>query len=482
MVERVDRKRLALLAAILGSFVAGLDATVVNVALPTIRDDLGGGLAGQQWISNAYLLTLASLILVGGSLGDLFGERRVFSLGVAGFGVASLVCAIAPSVELLVVARALQGIFGALLTPSALAVIIAAFPPAERGAAIGSWTAWTGIAFVVGPLAGGVLVDATSWRWIFLINIPFVLVTLFVVARAVEERPRDDARPHVDIVGAVLCAVGLGGPVYGAHPPARGRVGRARGVAADRRRRRAARCVRRVGAALAASRCCRSGSSPGATSPSATSKRWPCTAASRSTSSPPTLFLQQVAGYTAFEAGLATMPITVVMFLLSKRMGALADRLGPRLFMGGGPLLAAVGLLLWQRVGESAPYVEEVLPALVVFALGLSMTVAPLTATVLADADEHNAGIASGINNALARVAGLLGIAALGIIASGAITVESFHRVAAIAAGLVALGGILGLLGIVNPEREVECADCPGGAIYGASTHVAEEVGAVGTK
>src|SRR5436305_443206 len=181
-------KRLALVAAIMGSFVAGLDATAVNVALPAIRVDLGGGLAGQQWVSNAYLLALGSLILVGGSLGDLFGERRVFSIGVAGFGVVSLLCAIAPSIEFLIACRALQGAFGALLLPSSLAVIVAAFPREERGGAIGSWTAWAGIATVVGPFAGGVLVEAISWRLIFAVNIPFVVITLMIVARAVPAR------------------------------------------------------------------------------------------------------------------------------------------------------------------------------------------------------------------------------------------------------------------------------------------------------
>ena len=190
-------KQLALLAAIMGSFVAGLDSTAVNVALPAIRDDLGGGLAGQQWVSNAYLLTLGSLILVGGSLGDLFGERRVFSIGVAGFGVVSVLCAVAPSIELLVAGRALQGAFGALLTPSALALIIAAFPAAERGAAIGSWTAWSGIATVIGPLVGGYLVDAVSWRLIFAINVPFVALTLVLIARrGARARARDGARPR----------------------------------------------------------------------------------------------------------------------------------------------------------------------------------------------------------------------------------------------------------------------------------------------
>src|SRR5579859_6618920 len=184
----VRRKRLALLAAIMGSFVAGLDATAVNVALPAIRADLGGGLAGQQWVSNAYLLALGSLILVGGSLGDVFGERRVFSIGVAGFGLVSLLCAVAPSIEVLIACRALQGAFGALLTPSALAVIVAAFPKDERGGAIGSWTAWAGIATVIGPLAGGFLVDTVSWRWIFAVNVPFVAATLLIVSIAVPPR------------------------------------------------------------------------------------------------------------------------------------------------------------------------------------------------------------------------------------------------------------------------------------------------------
>jgi EmrB/QacA subfamily drug resistance transporter len=467
----MDRKRLALVAAVLGSFVTGLDSTVVNVALPAIKRDLGGGLAGQQWIANAYLLTLGSLILIGGSLGDLFGERRVFSLGVAGFGLASLLCAAAPSVTFLVLARALQGVFGALLTPSALAVIIAAYPPAERGAAIGSWTAWTGIAFVVGPLAGGVLVDSASWRWIFGVNVPFVIVTLFVVAKAVPIRPRGP-RPHVDYIGAVLCALGLGGPVYALTrqpdagwgavevllPLVAGLAFLAAFLTWEHRSR-----APMLPLGLFARRNFSIGNVETVAMYGGLSLNIITVV----------LFLQQVAGYSALESGLATMPTTVVMFLLSKRMGALADRFGPRLFMGGGPLLAACGLLLYERVGAGAPYVTGVFPALLVFSLGLSMTVAPLTATVLADADEHNAGIASGVNNALARIAGLLAVAALGIIVSGAITVGGFHRVMAISAGLVALGGVLGLAGIVNPTRDVECAGCPGGALAGAPRRVA---------
>src|SRR4051794_8401404 len=198
------QKQLALVAAIMGSFVAGLDATVVNVALPAIREDLGGGLAGQQWVSNAYLLTLGSLILVAGSLGDLYGERRVFAIGVGGFGIVSMVCALAPTIEVLVAGRALQGVFGALLTPSAPGVIISTFPPDERGAAIGSWTAWSGIAMVIGPLAGGWLVGTASWRWIFAINVPFVLFTLGLVAVAVPKPSGPRRQVRLDWLGAVL--------------------------------------------------------------------------------------------------------------------------------------------------------------------------------------------------------------------------------------------------------------------------------------
>ena len=204
------QKRLTLIAAILGSSVVFIDSTVVNVALPAIEEDLGGGLAGQQWTANAYLVTLGSLILIGGSLGDIFGERRVFSLGVAGFGVTSLLCTVAPTIEVLVLGRALQGVFGALLTPAALAVIVAAFPPDERGKAVGTWTAWAGIGTVLGPVVGGQLVDAASWRWIFAINLPLVLFDLWLINRAMApSRPRPE-RARVDVVGALLCATGLG--------------------------------------------------------------------------------------------------------------------------------------------------------------------------------------------------------------------------------------------------------------------------------
>ncbi len=507
-------KRLALVAAIMGSFVAGLDATAVNVALPAIRSDLGGGLAGQQWVSNAYLLALGSLILVGGSLGDVFGERRVFSLGVAGFGVVSLLCAIAPSIQALIACRALQGAFGALLTPSALAVIVAAFRPDERGAAIGSWTAWAGIATVVGPLAGGYLVDAVSWRLIFAVNIPFVVATLALVSVAVPRRPPAESHGRVDWLGAALTFFGLAGPVLalirqpvvGWSSPQVWIPGLGGplllGLFVLHERRTAAPMLplglfNRRNFAVG------------------NVETFAMYGGLGVTFFLMVLFLQEVAGYRALQAGFAMMPSTIVMFLLSKRMGRLADRFGPRLFMGLGPLVASVGLALMLGLHAHVNYFTDLLPALLIFSIGLSCTVAPLTAAVLSDADESNAGIASGVNNAIARVAGLLAIAAIGAVISAQFTatlnrelpaaslspaassavasargqtlarvdasragarvslavqsasVHAFHVGIGISATLVALGGLLGLTGIRNPRRAVRCVDCAGGQLAG---------------
>jgi EmrB/QacA subfamily drug resistance transporter len=515
-------KQLALLAAIMGSFVAGLDATAVNVALPAIRDDLGGGLAGQQWVSNAYLLTLGSLILVGGSLGDIFGERRVFSIGVAGFGFVSVLCAIAPNIELLVAGRALQGAFGALLTPSALALIISAFPPAERGAAIGSWTAWAGIATVIGPLVGGYLVDAVSWRLIFAINVPFVALTLALIFASVPARTRGAAHAPVDWLGAVLTFLGLAGPVLalirqpvvGWSSPQVWIPGLA-GIAL-------------LGVFLVHER-----RTPAPMLPLGLFKRRNFAVGNLETFAMYgglsvtffflVLFLQQVAGYDALQAGLALMPATLVMFALSKRIGRLADRLGPRYFMGFGPLIAALGLALMLRINAHVQYLTDLLPALLIFSFGLALTVAPLTAAVLSDADESNAGIASGVNNAIARIAGLLAVAAIGAVVAGQFnssldnspyvqnlppaaqaavdqvrnqtlasvdpavvgpaaaqavqtaSESAFHVGIGISVALVALGGVLGLAGIRNPRRTVRCEDCPGGQLAGQPLDTARE-------
>ena len=513
-----SKKRMVLVACILGTTVVTVDSTAINVALPAIAEDLGGGLAGQQWTANAYLLTLSSLLLLGGSLGDVIGERRVFVFGVAGFGVTSLLCAAAPTIELLVAARALQGVSGALLTPAALAVIVRTFPEAERGQAVGAWTAWGGIGTVLGPVVGGQLVDSASWRWIFLINLPLVLGTLFIVSRAVPADAPREPGTRLDLVGAALCGLGLAGITFGLiSQPMRGfgdpvvagalLAGVALFAAFLLYERRASHPM--LPLALFGRRNFAAGNVETFAMYGGLSIVFFLLV----------LFLQGVAGFSALAAGSATIPVTLVMFALAARFGRLADRHGPRWFMGSGPLISAVGLALLLRVDADVSYWTDLFPALLVFALGLSIVVAPLTATVLSDADDHNAGIASAVNNAIARVAGLVAIAAIGALvaaqygarlddalgplasqpevaaavetlddrpfavvrppgldpavadqvvrAEQEASVDSFHFGVGIAVVLVALGGVLGFAGIRNPRRKVSAEGCPGGQFVG---------------
>ena len=479
------RQRLTLTTAILGSAVVTIDSSVINVALPAIARDLGGGLTAQQWVSNAYLLTLGSLILIGGSLGDIYGERRVFTLGLAAFGVFSVGCAVAPTIGVLIAARAFQGAAGALVTPSSLAIIVGAFGQKERGGAIGAWTAWGGIAAVIGPLVGGTIIDSVSWRWIFLVNVPLVAATLLLIRVAVPATARTVSR-RVDFVGALLCALGLGGFVFalieephrGWGSPAilitliGGAVSFAAFLAYERRTPEPMLKLelfthRNFAVGNLETLCMYAGLSI--------------------LFFFLTIYLQQVAGYSALQSGLTTLPVTLVMFALSRRFGALADRFGPRLFMGAGPLVAAVGILLLVRVGQDVSYVTDLLPALLIFALGLTLTVSPLTATVLADADESDAGIASAINNAIARVAGLIGVSVIGVVVAGTLvggtfaansaSVKAFHQAILACAALVAAGGIIGAIGIVNPRRTVEAAQCSGGQLVGAPVPAAGPAG-----
>jgi EmrB/QacA subfamily drug resistance transporter len=410
-VSATARRRRTLVACILGSGVVFLDGTVVNVALPAIGRDLGSTLAEQQWIVEAYLLALGSLMLVGGSLGDLLGRRGVFAAGIGGFGVCSLACAAAPSTTALILARGVQGIAGALLVPNTLALIMDTFSAEERGAAIGTWTAWSGIATVVGPVGGGLLLGVASWRWIFAINVAPVLATLWLLRStpAVECRPQTP----IDWAGASLCALGLGGIVLALTEQQRLGwsdplvvsalvVGVALFVGFLLWERRARDPmlplslfrIRNFSAGNAATLAVYAGLGVATLFV--------------------VLFLQQVAGWSALAAGAALMPITLLLFALSRRFGALAERLGPRRFMAGGPLLAGCGLLLLLRVDAAPSYVSDVLPGVLVFGLGLALTVAPLTATVLGAAGTAHAGVASGVNNAVARVASMLAIAAAG--------------------------------------------------------------------
>jgi EmrB/QacA subfamily drug resistance transporter len=450
---------MTLATAILGTAVVTIDSSVVGVALPAIQRDLGGGLTAQQWVSNAYLLTLSSLILIGGSLGDIYGERRVFAVGIAAFGVISIACALAPTTGVLIAARALQGAAGALVTPASLAVIVAAFAPKERGAAIGTWTAWGALAGIFGSLAGGFVVDRFSWRWIFALDVPLVAITLLMVVATVPASTRKHRQ--VDLAGAALCALGLGGVVFGLiEEPHYGWASPAILVPLV------------SGIALFAGFIVYERRAPAPMVRLDLFRHRNFSVANLETLTMYaglsilffflTIFLQQVAGYNALQSGLATVPVTVATFALSRRFGALADRLGPRLFMGAGPLVAAAGILPLARMGEHVTYINDLLPGLLVFALGLSMTVAPLTETVLADADASDAGIASAINNAVARMAGLIGVSVAGVAIAGTLaggtfaanlgSVRAFHQAMLVCAALVGTGGVIGLLGIVNPS------------------------------
>jgi len=453
---------LTLVACILGSTVVFVDSTVVNVALPAIQRDLGGGLALQQWVVDAYLLTLGSLILLGGSLGDLFGSRRVLVIGLLAFACTSILCALAWDGDALIAARALQGVAGALLTPAALATITATFEGEERGAAIGSWTAWTGISFVIGPLVGGWLISETSWRAIFLINPPLVAVTVVLVLVAVAPAPAARHRARVDFVGGALCILGLAGPVFALiEAPSRGFGDPLILV-----------CLLGGGALLAAFVAWEA-HAPRAMLPLHLFARRNFAFANLETFTVYAglstltffliLFLQQLGGYSPLRSGAATIPITVVMFALSGRAGRLAMRLGPRLFMGVGPLVCAGALVWLVRLDPGFGYWSALFPPLVLFSIGLSAIVAPLTATVLADAGAGDAGIASGVNNAIARIAGLLGIAIVGAAIAGRsnrLDSGEFHAAMAITAGLLALGGAIGLVGIRNtPDAAAEARD-----------------------
>lgn len=475
--------RWVILATVLGSSIALLDATVVNVALPTIGLHLHASLGGLQWTVNAYTLTLAGLILLGGSLGDRMGRRKIFLVGVAWFALASALCGLAPNIDVLIGARALQGIGGALLTPGSLAIIQASFAADDRPRAVGAWSGLGGVAGAAGPLLGGWIVAAVGWRWVFLINLPVAAVVIAVTLRHVPETRDPSAHGKFDIAGAALAALALAGVSYAlTEAPARGAraqvtIAAVLGVAA-------------FVAFVATER--RRGRSPGDVPPMLpldvfASRQFTIVnivtflvyGALGSVFFLLVLQLQVACHFSPLKAGTALLPATLLMLGLSSRAGGLAQKTGPRWLMAGGTLTCAAGLLLMTRIGVHPGYFADVFPAVCVFGLGLSLTVAPLTATMLASADARHAGVASGVNNAVARSAGLLAVAglpaAVGLSTAGhgsATTFSSgFHKAMLLCAGLLAAGAALSALLIDNdvlkpeqdrPVPEPQCrTNCP---------------------
>jgi EmrB/QacA subfamily drug resistance transporter len=453
------RGRWVLAATIMGSGMALIDATIVNIALPKIDADLHAGTAGLTWTVNAYTLTLASLILLGGSLGDRLGRRRVFQAGVVWFAAASLVCGIAPDIELLVAARALQGIGGALLTPGSLAILQASFRKEDRGRAIGAWSGFSGIAAVIGPLLGGWLVGLGSWRLVFLVNLPVAALVL-LLSRHVPESRDPTASKHTDLVGVGLAVVGLGALTYGLteRSPAYAGAGLVCLVAFVLHERRAREPMlpldvfrSRVFTATNVVTFVVYGAIGGLAF-------WLI------------VTLQVVADLPPLEAGLSLLPLTVCMLLLSPVAGGVSQRIGPTLPMTVGPLVAAAGVAALVRIDTHTNFVLDVLLPTTVFGLGLAATVTPLTATVLAAVPDHQAGVASGVNNAVARTAGLLAVAVLpvvsGIGATGfsdpAELLPAYRTAMWVCAGLLALGGVLSALFVRRPDdQEEHNAECP---------------------
>ncbi|MFJ3904406.1 MFS transporter [Streptomyces sp. NPDC090025] len=449
--------RWIVLTTVLGSGMALLDSTVVNVALPHIGEDLGTDLAALQWTVNAYMLTLAGLILLGGALGDRYGRRRVFVIGVVWFAAASLLCGLAPNAPVLIAARALQGVGGALLTPGSLALIQASFHPDDRAKAVGLWSGFGGVGAAIGPFVGGWLVDGPGWRWVFFLNVPLALVCVPVALRHVPES-RDEVRHgRFDVLGAVLGAAALALVTYALIGKTwwAGVAGVAVGVwfvVVERRR------------------------GEDAMMPSSIFRSRMFTAVNLVTLCVYAAFggffflaalqLQVVSGYSALAAGTALLPTTVLMLLFSAKSGELGEKTGPRLPLTVGPLLCAAGMLLMLRVGEHASYVKDVLPALLVLGLGMTTLVAPLTATVLASVDVSRSGLASGINNAAARAAGLIAVAALPLLAGmGPETYRSadefgstFQRAMPICAGVLVAGAVLAFATLRTPDAVTAAA------------------------
>lgn len=460
-----------LTTTVLGTGVAMLNGTDISVALPSLGQDLGAGVASLQWVFNGYMVTLAALILVGGSLGDRYGRRRIYLLGVAWFAVASILCAVAPSVGILIAARVLQGVGAALLTPGSLAIIQSCFVTDDRSTAIGAWSGLTGIAAAIGPLVGGVLVDSVGWRWIFFLPVPLAVAVLVVGWRHIPESADPDP-PPLDWPGGLLAVLGLGTVSYAVIAfPERGWDG-------------VTTMATLAGAAILAAFLIRERATSAPMLPFSIFRNRQFSAANLVTfvvyAALGGVFfllvvhLQTVGGYTATAAGAATIPVMGLLLVGSPIVGRLAQRIGPRLPLTAGPALLAVGMLMMGAIPPGAAYLTQVLPALVVFGIGLALTVTPVTATVLAAVDDRHAGLASGVNNAVARTGQLMAVAALPVLAglTGGDFVEpeafaeGFANAMAIAAGLSGIGAVIAWTMIERhvladlPEPSMETPHC----------------------
>ena len=442
--------RLVLIVAILASIIAFLDGSIVNVALPAIQHSLGGGLSTQQWVVDAYLITLGAFMLVAGSLSDIIGRKRVMMIGLIGFGVTSLLCAAATTKELLIIGRLLQGVTGALLVPSSLALIMSRVPKDRQHAAIGAWTSWTGIAMLIGPFVGGILVDLGSWRYIFLLNVLPIAVTVYLLAKLQDERDMS-TRVKIDWYGAILGALSLGGIVYAlieqphfgwTHPLIYGTMG--------------------VGIVSLALFIWREKVATQPMMPLGLFRSRNFTAGNIATLSIYaglslvafliTIFVQQVGHYTATAAGLTMVPMSILMFFLASRFGKLSGEYGPRIFMTAGPLIVAAGFVTMLFIDASANY-WAMLPGILLFGIGLSVTVAPLTAAILGAVDSKRSGIASAINNVVARVAGLVAVALIGTVTGYTLNLAGFRNGLILSIVLFIVGGLVSFVGIRNPKK-----------------------------
>lgn len=444
----MSKRSLALFATIIGSGVVFLDSTVVNLALPNIKANLGASFSDLQWIVDGYLLTLSALILIGGSLGDILGRKRMYLLGLGGFGLMSLLCGLAPNTTLLILFRFLQGIFGALLIPGGLAIINTNFPKEERGRAIGRWAAWSGITVAIGPLLGGYLIGIGNWRWIFFINIPLIIACGILAKIGIVES-RDRRVRKIDVPGAALAAIALGGITYGLieGPINRWQAGSLIPLA--------------IGVFFSAVFLWFESRSKDPMVHLDLFKSRNFSGANLMTLAmygalsgfmfSLVIYLQTRLGYSAIKAGASLLPVSLLLLFFSSRVGALASKVGPRYFLTAGPVIAAIGMITLLNYKPGGSYLTVLLPRVILFGIGLCIFVAPLTATVMASVHEQSSGIASAINNAVSRIGGLVVIAVLGVLGA-----EHLFRFGVVLSSSLALvAGIISFLTIRNHPKKV---------------------------